>query len=127
MCVFRWQHREPPVYMATRLLARDAWSNQDIEKRTRNVSSWPDTVSLRVDSDLSDRNLMKCGIGFTQKMAEVSSPLSGYIDRLPLHYIPHVCGYYYELCGNGFYSLPNIESNKSKCCLALLPETWVPD
>ena len=31
----------------------------------------------------------------------------------------------YVLCGNGFYSLSNIESNKSKCCPSL-PGAWVP-
>ena len=29
------------------------------------------------------------------------------------------------LCGDGFYSLSKIESNKSKCCPAL-PGAWVP-
>ena len=42
-----------------------------------------------VGSDLSDRNMMKLGIGFTQETAEVSSPLFFYIDLLALLYILH--------------------------------------
>ena len=38
----QWLRREHEAYMANPLLALDAWSNQNIKKRTRNVSSWPD-------------------------------------------------------------------------------------
>ena len=40
-------------------------------------------------SDLSDRNMMKLGIGFTLETAEVSSPLLVCIDLLTVFYILH--------------------------------------
>ena len=40
-------------------------------------------------SDLSDRNMMKLGIGFTKETAEeVRRPLLVYMDLLALLYIP---------------------------------------
>ena len=65
---FQWRRREHAAYMATPLLALDAWLSQNIKKRTQNVSSSP---SICVGSDLSDRNMMKIGIGSTQETAEV--------------------------------------------------------
>ena len=75
-------------------------------------------------SDLSDRNIydearnrIRARNGETEETTEVvSSPLLVYINLLALLHVLHVdC----ELCGNGFYSLSNIESNKSKCSPAL--------
>ena len=66
-------------------------------------------------SDLSDRNMMKLGIGFTQETAEeVISPLIVFIDILALLYIL-LSIVDYVLWGNGFNSLSINESNKSKC------------
>ena len=71
---------------------------------------------------LSDRNMMKLGIGFTQETAEVSSPLLVYIDLLALLYILHAST---MCCVVTVFILSNIELNKSKCCPAL-PGAQVP-
>ena len=39
---FQWLRTEHAAYMATPLVALDAWLSQNIKKRTRKVSSWPD-------------------------------------------------------------------------------------
>ena len=69
-------------------------------------------------SDLSDRNMIKLGIGFTQqtrrkKLSTVSQYQSLGIT-LHLYKSPD-----YVLCGNGFNSQSKSESNRSKCCPAL--------
>ena len=74
-------------------------------------------VSVCMGSHLSHRNMTKAGIGFTQATAEMSSPLSGLYRSLII--ILHSTRVDYVLCGNGFYTLSNIERNKSKCCPAL--------
>ena len=66
--------------------------------------------------------MMKCGIGFTQETAEVTSPLLDYIDVLALLYLLHA---YTMCCVVTVFTLSDIESNKSKCGPAL-PEAWVP-
>ena len=38
----QWLRREHAPYMATPLLALDSWLSQNIKKRTRSFSSWPD-------------------------------------------------------------------------------------
>ena len=38
----QWLRREYAANMVTPLLVLDAWLSQNIKKRTRNVSSWPD-------------------------------------------------------------------------------------
>ena len=38
----QWLRREHSAYMTTPLLALDTWLSQNIKKRTRNISSWPD-------------------------------------------------------------------------------------
>ena len=89
VCACQWLRREHAAYVVTQLLALDAWLNQNIKKRTRNVSCGQTRGSVCVGSDLSERNMMKLGIGFTQEKAEVSSPLLVYIDLLALLYILH--------------------------------------
>ena len=69
--------------------------------------------------------MMKLGIGFTQETAEVSNPLLAYTWYRHLGIILRSTCADYVLCGNGVYSLSNIESSKSKCCHAR-PRAWVP-
>ena len=38
----QWPRREHAAYVATPLLALNAWLSQNINKVVRNVSSWPD-------------------------------------------------------------------------------------
>ena len=42
--VSQWLRREHAAYMATPLLALDAWVSRNIKKRARDVSSWPDLM-----------------------------------------------------------------------------------
>ena len=67
----QWPRREHAAYMATPLLALDAWLTQKHQQThsTRLIVARLEG-SVCVDSDLSDRNIMKLGIGFTQETAE---------------------------------------------------------
>ena len=79
-----------------------------------------------MDSDLSDRNIysearnrIHARNGETEETTEVvSSPTSLYQYQSLGITLRSTC-VDYVLCGNGFYSLSNIESHKSKCCPAL--------
>ena len=75
---------------------------------------------------------MKLRIGFTQETEKRRKRQEKYVVHHLLVYINLLALLYvlstrvdYVLCGNGFYSLSNVESNKSKCCPAL-PGAWVP-
>ena len=82
-------------------------------------------------SDLSDRNIydearnrIHAKNGETEDTREVvSSPLLSLYPSLGITLRSTRVNY--VLCGNGFHSLSNIESNKSKCCPALRG-AWVP-
>ena len=110
-----WLRREHAAYMVTPLLALDAWLGQNIKKRTRNVSSWPDwRVSLR--------GLGFIGLKYDEARNRIharnsrSSPLLVYIDLLALLCILHAST---MCCVVTVFTLSNIESNKSKSCPAL--------
>ena len=73
-------------------------------------------------SDLSYRNIMKFGIGFTQETAKPSTPQLVYIDLLVLLYLLQA---YTMCCVVTVFTLSDIESNGSQRCPAL-PGAWVP-
>ena len=101
VCASQWLRREHAAYMATPLLALDAWLSQTSRNGLETSLRGQTRGSVCVGSDLSDRNMMKLGIGFTQETAETSSPLLVYIGLLALLYILHT-HVDYALCGNGF-------------------------
>ena len=75
--------------------------------------------SACVGSDLSYRNSMKFGIGFTQETAEVSSPLLVYIDLLALLYLLHA---YTMCCVVTFFALYRILNRASRSAALPYPE-----
>ena len=80
------RRREYAAYMATCLLSINAWLSQ----KHQEINSKRFVVgSVCVSAELCDRNMIKLGIGFTQKTAEVSSPPLVYIDLLALLCILH--------------------------------------
>ena len=118
----QWLRREHAVYMATPLLALNAWLGPNIKKRTQSSLRGQTRGSVCVGSDLSHRNVIKFGIGITQGTAEVSDPLLVYIDFLALLYLLHA---YTMYCVVTVSTLSDIESNTLKYCPAL-PGAWVP-
>ena len=118
----QWLRREA-AYMATTLLGLDAWLSRNIKKRTRNVSSWPARGSVCMGSDLSYRNMMKFGIGFTQKTAEVSNPLLVYIDLLALLYLLHA---YTMCCVVTVFTLYRMLNRASRSAALPYPERPAP-
>ena len=97
-------------------------------RNTRTILGTSETchliATICVGSDLFDRNIMKLGIEFTQESAEVRNPLFVRLYRT-LGNTLHFTRVDYVLCGHVFYSLSDVESNKSKFCPAL-PGAWVP-
>ena len=73
VCASQWLREEHPAYMATPLLAVDAWYNQNIKNAFETSLRGQATGSVCVGSHVSDRNMMELGIGFTQEIAEVTS------------------------------------------------------
>ena len=96
----QWLRREHAAYVDILLLALDAWLSQNIQKRLETSLRGQTRGSVCVGSDLSDRNMMKLEIGFTQKTAAVVTvSLYRYLG-ITLH----STSVDYTLCGNGFYS-----------------------